>query len=150
MKIHAISILILISSLITGCGNDFLSAPKKEPVVITSIEVLNKGEPDGYRGKAIRIGTANKIRNRTITYTINIETKNNFKVSGGGYLSSRNSPHPATDTILENMYLWVPRHDESDMWRIITEEISPGNIKDMKIILSESEKQIGVFKFSDL
>ena len=62
----------------------------------------------------------------------------------------RTSPHAPTDTLLENMYLWVPRNDKSDMWRIITEDVKPNNIESLRVSIFEYNKELSSFVFTDL
>ncbi len=142
--------IVVLFSAISGCDGDFKDIPAKKKIEIISVEILKKGNPDGFRGKALVITTSEILQRRTVTYKIKIITHNGFEVKGNGYLSSMSSPHEPSDTVLENMYLWVPRHDENDMWRIITEEVKPNNVKSLHISISEKNKELASFVFNDL
>ncbi len=140
----------MLFSAISGCDGDLIDVPPKKQIEIISVEILEKGEPDGFRGKAVRITTREKLERRTVTYKIKIFTNNGFEVNGNGHLSSMSSPHEPTDTVLENMYLWVPRNDKDDLWRVITEEVKPNNVKSLQISIFEYNEELENFVFTDL
>lgn len=143
-------VFILIAFAVTGCDSEFNEVPSNKPIEILSVNIFKKGEPEGYRGKALQITTKDILQRRTVTYKIKIITKNGYEVDGSGYLSSMSAPYDLTDKVMQNMYLWVPRNDTSDMWRIITDEVNPGNIKLLQISLFEYNEEIENFVFTNL
>lgn len=136
--------------VISGCDSYFVDVPTKKQIEIISVEILKEGNPDDFRGKALKITTSEKLERRTVTYKIEIITNNGFEVKGDGFLSSMSSPYELSDIVLENMYLWVPRHDEDDMRRVIREEVKPNNVNSVHIRIFESKKELARFVFTNL
>ena len=145
--VTALFVSTLIAAL-TSCDTEFNSIDDKElPAQVDIIEAkLNAdGEPDGFRGKAIEFVLDRVLEeNSEVSYEIEIETNSGFLISGDGFLTTPRSLDQPTERWLINVYLWVPRGDPLRIWNKVEEEVIPGNIKQLKIRLTE--KQIGFSK----
>ena len=136
--------------LFNGCDFGFQEVPAKRAIVIEEVKIYGNDELSDYRGKPIEFTLAEKPQRRTVTYTIKILTDTGFEARGHGFIVSAGFYYDQTNKILENMYLWVPRHDGTEIRRIISEEVNPGNINIVEIRLFENKKEIAQFNFKNL
>lgn len=134
------SMMILMSTL-SSCDGESEKTNLNEVTInveIVSAKLHRYGEPDGYRGQAIEFVLSRILdENSEVRFKIDIETHTGFTISGEGFLTTPRSLDQPTEKWLKNVYLWIPRHDPLELRKGVEEEVKPGNIKQLRIQLTE-------------
>lgn len=150
-NIYAVFLLsgLLSLCILSGCGSgagsgeDADQAHKNTKIISAKLHL--RGEPNGYRGKALEFVLNRKLEeNSEVRYRIAIESKTGFTIDGQGFLTTPRSFDEPAEKWLINIFLWIPRHDNRQLRKGVEEEINPGNIKELRIKLME--KQSGFSK----
>lgn len=121
-----------------------LAACSKEPVKITSVEILSDVDRgSGNFNRVLKICFDKPLKS-DYYHTVHFVSKEDYKLSGGSLLKPLASD-PKNKCHLKNIYLYLGRNDPPGSRKLIDEYINAGNIKDLMVRIysekPESDKE---------
>ena len=138
MKTHLPTFIVILAMTVSLCfaqGEVLL----KDNSLVTGVQLFPDGEPDGYRGKALKVNfTAPLERNRKLAYTMTFTSKSGHVYKHQGSFHTSFSSSKPKSFQLVNLYLSVGRYDPPEKRAKLKSEIVPGNIKTMKMVVVET------------
>lgn len=115
-----------------------LSGCSKEPVKITSVEILtDMDRGSGNFNRVLRICFDKPIKS-DYYHTMNLVTNEDFKLSGGSWIRPMASD-PDNKCQLRNLYLYLGKNDPPGSRPLIDEYVRPGNVRQLMIRIYAEE-----------